>query len=62
MYFFYFLAKNALRMYFKMFCFYKWWVGNKPKSRKTVKILKRYMWKQFWEVYAKLVIHLNVGE
>ena len=34
----------------------------KPTSRKLVKISKKYMRKQFSEVYAKAIIHLSIGE
>ena len=41
---------------------YRWWMGDKPTSRKSVKISKQHMWKQFFGVYAKAIIHHNVGK
>ena len=37
-------------------------MGDKPTSRKIVKISKTYMWKQLYTVYAKAIIHLHVDE
>ena len=48
--------------YFSKCFVYKWWVGDKPTSRKIVTISKKYMWKQFYEVNAKAIIQLIVDE
>ena len=63
MYFFYFLAINALRTSSKCFV-YKWWVGDKSTEydKIVLKIWKINMWKQLRKVYAKTIIHFSVGE
>ena len=61
MYFFYFFSDKYTQDVSKCFV-HKWWVGNKPTSRKIVKISKEYMSKHFSEVHAEASIHLSVGE